>query len=664
MFSIIYFFIFYLSSVSAEDLAQPLEITDRDLRTWSLSSDILEIDSDEQSLFRDSSELLSLVSNSNVAGGTNRMRFFQLRGVGEVSQYENTPTHSISYLVDGVDVTGVLSHWPLLEVATFVVEKQPSTIYFGGQAIGGAVYTTLYRAGDEGRSRASIDARGAHAADLSIPLGGHRLALHYNSDPGFIKNTYYAKPGDSRREAYASLASNWWEGNSLRVQSTVLWSHANNRYDVWSLDNTRSTFSDHPGKDNLAMGGASLNLKYQWDSGLRFEMWSSQVLADSTYSYDSDWGNNAYWNSVPGWSTNYDYFDEFLRERRQGQMRLQLASDLWNFAIHTQNLRESSDSNSYKNSLQRSGVVGDFRQRSHAVHGSYIIDLSSRLRWINSVRYDVVQTEYRDYQTINEKDREPQLGISSQVEFQWNEAAQTQFSIHRGYKNPMINIDPDTPAVDRHVGSESAVHVEIAHRYNTPSLQITSSLFAREAQDQHVRVSRQLDMNDPSSYVYYHDNAATTRYWGYELSGETLGFYSSRWRWSLGVLDARFRDYVFDGQILSDRTVAYAPRQTWALQWMQPISHAWQTSLQWEGKSGFYYSNNHGQKNSGYDVFHAALQWSAGEHEWDLGVRNVLDRDFAIRAFYFANEPPDFPEKLYLQYGAPRTVYMNYRMRF
>ncbi len=644
--------------------AAPILVTDQNDSESSQFKDVIAVSPAEQAVFRDSGDLLQLISNANSVGGTNRLRFFQLRGVGEGSQYENTPTHAITYLVEGVDLTGIMAHWPLLEVDQVAVDKIPRSVGYGGQAMGGVVSTSLTRTGDDYRVRLSGDERGGHAADASAPLGSHRLAVHYNSDPGYIENSVYGKPGDSRHEVYASLVSDWMMTPAGSVQTTLLGAQLRNRYDVWSLNNSLETFSDHPGKDNLDMVGGSLTIRRTFSPNLDVEVWSSLVASEALYSYDSDWGSNPYWQTVPGWNAVYDYFDQFQRQRCQLQQRFTLNMAHFQFAVHAQNLNENSSTASFKNGVQRSVVDGRYRQNSAAVHARYVRKWHSRWEWRLAARYDSVQTRFTDFQSVHERERSPQMAAESRWRYTWNEDHQSQFSVSRGYKNPIINIDPDTPTIDRRVGSESALHWELGHSLKTAEGQFQIAAFVRDGRDQQVRVSRQLDPVDPSTFVYYYDNAATTRYWGYEFSGDHLFANRQRWRWSLGLLQAQFREYVFSGQVLSGRNIANAPKSTWAVQWGQPISRTWTLIMQGEGRSAFYFSNNHGQKSESYQLLHAALQWSSGAHQWDLGVRNVFDRRFATRAFFFANEPPDFAEKLYLQYGTPRTIYMNYRARF
>jgi hypothetical protein len=37
-------------------------------------------------------------------------------------------------------------------------------------------------------------------------------------------------------------------------------------------------------------------------------------------------------------------------------------------------------------------------------------------------------------------------------------------------------------------------------------------------------------------------------------------------------------------------------------------------------------------------------------------MRNALDERYAMRGFFFGNEPPDFPDKLYVQLAEPRSM--------
>ena len=48
-------------------------------------------------------ELIQLVPNLNWSGDGHRARYLQIRGVGELEQYEGAPNPSIGFLIDDID---------------------------------------------------------------------------------------------------------------------------------------------------------------------------------------------------------------------------------------------------------------------------------------------------------------------------------------------------------------------------------------------------------------------------------------------------------------------------------------------------------------------------------------------------------------------------------
>jgi len=47
-----------------------------------------------------------------------------------------------------------------------------------------------------------------------------------------------------------------------------------------------------------------------------------------------------------------------------------------------------------------------------------------------------------------------------------------------------------------------------------------------------------------------------------------------------------------------------------------------------------------------------------------LWARNLFDRRYAVRGFYFGNEPPNFPDTLYTRAGDPRQLGVTFDMNF
>src|ERR1700754_3324650 len=61
-------------------------------------------------------ELLPLIPNLNWSGGSSRPRYFQIRGIGELDQYQGAPNPSVGFLIDDIDFSGVGSAATLFDL--------------------------------------------------------------------------------------------------------------------------------------------------------------------------------------------------------------------------------------------------------------------------------------------------------------------------------------------------------------------------------------------------------------------------------------------------------------------------------------------------------------------------------------------------------------------
>ena len=72
-----------------------------------------------------------------------------------------------------------------------------------------------------------------------------------------------------------------------------------------------------------------------------------------------------------------------------------------------------------------------------------------------------------------------------------------------------------------------------------------------------------------------------------------------------------------------------------------------------EGKDAFYFSDSHNAKSNGYALLNASADYRYDKH-WKVSIwaRNLLDKDYATRGFFFDN---GFGEQRYVQYAEPRV---------
>src|SRR5258706_5730713 len=114
-----------LRSTSVAELPQSVTVIDRDtLRAAGVQH------------FED---VLGLIPDLNWSAGTSRPRFFQLRGIGEVEQYQGAPNPSVGFLIDDIDFSGVGMPATLFDLDHVEVLRGPQGTAYGANALAGLI---------------------------------------------------------------------------------------------------------------------------------------------------------------------------------------------------------------------------------------------------------------------------------------------------------------------------------------------------------------------------------------------------------------------------------------------------------------------------------------------------------------------------------------------
>ena len=638
-------------------------------------------------------DVLPLVPDLNWAGDTSRPRYFQIRGIGELEQYQGAPNPSVGFLIDDIDFSGLGGAATLFDVDRIEVLRGPQATLYGASALAGLIYVKSAAPSETFGGRAELDVGDYGMRSVGAVITGpvkawdsaFRLAAqHYVSD-GFYHNAYLGRRNTNNRDE-TTVRARWRyrPSNTLRVDLSVLHVALNNGYDAWAIDNSRTTQSDQPGEDVQHSTGISLRTAYRGWRGAALTAIATYADSLIGYGYDGDWGNPVLWAPY-----TYQYTEFQARDRSTRSLELRLASTRkggvsWLVGVYAFELREALGDTSIGNyvdpiggysSLSTSVLTSRYRSRNGALYGELDGALGSSAHWSVGLRGERRTAHYGDLttnlgapSTSNAFNPADSLwGGHVSLDYRLGGGEHVYALISRGYKAGGFNLSQGLPANERLFGPESLWNYEIGHKLETADgrIQADTALFYMVRNRPQLKTGTQLVANDPNTFIFYTGNATSGYNYGIE---NTLRWRATR-RWTLGAsfswLQTLYRGFVQNGASLPDRPLAHAPDWQAALnaEWRDPRGPYGRLDL--TGMGGFYYDlPPNPTRSHPYGLMNVKAGWAGARYDVNIWVRNALDKNYTVRGFYFGDEPPDFPNKLYTQLGDPRTWGIHVTLRY
>ena len=634
-------------------------------------------------------ELINVVPNLNWSGDGHRARYLQIRGVGELEQYQGAPNPSVGFLIDDIDFSGIGTIATTFDLQRVEVMRGPQGTRYGANALAGLVYLqstppsaerdgrVQFTAGDDDTLAGGLAIGGAVTADESLLF---RVSAHHHQSNGFRDNSYLGREDtNGRDESTFRGRLRWLPADTLSVDLATLYADVDNGYDAFAIDNSLTMLSDKPGRDAQRSVGASLRV--EWEAWSWASLTSITAAADSdlVFDFDADWGNDASWAPV-----TYDYVSLSDRSRRTLSQEIRLTSNeagrifggttdwlagAYLLALEddlvTVNRGEYFDPGfDFADSLdERFGSA--YEAMNTAVFGQLDTDIGSATRLSIGLRVERRTTEYEDTAGLSAGPSETMTGGELTLSHDHSGELTSYVSLSRGYKAGGFNLGI-VPEDRREFAAESMWNLEAGIKLSLleGAAALNLSAFYSRRDDQQVRTSFQLIPGDPASFVFFTDNAAEGRTLGLEAEfrwsiGDTLEIYANA-----GLLDAEFEAFVTPQVDLSGRAQAHAPDYMLAAGASYRHSSGFFARLDASARDAFYFDVSHDQKSQPYELVNGRIGYEADSWSVQLWARNLFDRDYAVRGFYFGNEPPDFPDTLYTRAGDPRQLGVTFDMRF
>jgi len=621
-------------------------------------------------------DLVTLVPNLTSSSGASRNRFFQIRGIGERSQFVEPVNPSVGILLDGIDLSGAGGALTLYDLSQAEVLRGPQGTLMGANALAGLI--ALKSQGTDSQintASAGIENYGGRrlgirtGGSLSANLRGRIAIQHYESD-GYVDNHWLNRSDTNARDELTARGALTWEGGNHSMEAAVYYTDLNNGYDAFSLDNTRWTLSDQPGEDDLRLKAGRIN----WQTtlaNLDSVLQVSHASTDTVYGYDEDWSHVGI---APGWE--YSSYDEYVRDRTMNSLEWRLQSNEpggrdWVIGTY---LRDESERLTRQYTYLSSPFNSDINTQTTALFGQINQHLGGRLAGFVGARLERRDSEYGDNAGVD-KDFDHnywtgRLGLIWRYEVD----SQLYVTMSRGARAGGANagllasvaaLPPQNQDAVSALGvfqEETLLSAELGWQAHWPTHGLRSRLaaFAMDRDDQQAKGSLVIPRTDGSTaFIDYTDNAAASRYTGLEWEAQWQPLPLWLVEMNLGVLNAHFDDYVSaTGEDLSGRDQPQAPS------WQYLIAASWRpsalfsTRVEMVGHDAYFFSDRHDVRSVETHQLNASVSGDWGQWRWTLWGRNLTDDTTFVRGFgTFGNDPrKEYALEPYRQFGEPRIV--------
>ncbi|MAD91243.1 MAG: TonB-dependent receptor [Gammaproteobacteria bacterium] len=625
-------------------------------------------------------ELINVVPNLNWSGDGNRARYFQIRGVGERSQYEGAPNPSIGFLVDDIDFSGIGTIATLFDIQSIEVLRGPQGSRYGANALGGLIYMRSTEPSLERKGKVQIGVAGDSSFSLGAALGGRldknasttfRVSAHKHQSDGFRRNAYLnSNKTNGRDESTIRARLRYLDNDSFEANVSLMYANIDNGYDAFSVDNSYITLSDKPGKDAQESKGASLRLNWSEFGNGSLTSITSIAISDIKFSFDADWGNEDSWSPF-----TYDYETLNDRKRHTLSQEFRYEAENWLFGLYVLNLNDGLSTLNlgdyydpiydYTDTLNYT-FNSDYKATNLSLFSQYNIEIKGDTHISTGLRFERRSTKYIDSETLQADPSETLWGGEIGIVHNLNDLISVFAGLSKGYKASGFNLGV-LPENLRYYSDEALWMTEIGTKASllNQSLFLNTSVFYQWRVDQQVRTSFQLTPGDPTTFGFAALNIDKSETFGLEAELNWKPHQDWQLYLNIGLLDGKFKKVPFNLGIDSilNRQQAHAPAYTLAGGIVYRPENGMFARLDVTAKDEFYFSTSHDQRSQSFGLMNARVGYEKNNWLISLWGRNLFNKEYAVRGFFFGNEPPNFPDTLYTRFGDPQQFGVTIEMK-
>jgi len=618
-------------------------------------------------------DLIHAIPNVNYASGSNRARFFQIRGIGERSQFSSPLNSSVGLLIDNVDFSGAGTIATMMDVQQVEVLRGPQGTRYGANALAGLINIKTNDPADTfaANFKASIaeyDTK-TFGGMLTGPLSDnvqYRLAAEKHRSDGYYDNRFLGIDDNNGRDELTIRGK-------LRIQASDTWNinisvsniDVDNGYDAFTFDNNRHTLSDEPGHDR--QDSSSFGIDSTWNLA-NFKLVTIVNFADSDieYGYDEDW-------TFTGFHPfGYTSTDNYIRDRKTRSAEIRLISnetsrifnDSTEWVVGLYSLL-SDEHLVRKYTFLSADFASNYDFDTHAIFFQLDSSLTDKLVLSSGIRFEKRETRYDNSDGVAFNPDENLWGGRVALKLFVNDNNMAYASVARGYKAGGFNTDGTLDVDLREFDEEYLIEYEVGVKSKLldNQLQFRAAIFYDDRRDQQVKSSVVRIRTDGSTeFIDFLGNAAEGTNKGLEIEVNWYATDNFEIAAGVGLLSAEFDKFINEfGEDLSGRDQAQAPSYMYHLAAEYRKSN-WYFQISLDGKDDYFFSDRHAVKSNKYALLNANISYETGRWKISVWGRNLNDKDYFTRAFgSFGNDPrKNYVTEPYFQFGEPRIIGLSF----
>ncbi|TMP29884.1 TonB-dependent receptor [Pseudoalteromonas rubra] len=620
-------------------------------------------------------ELLNSTANVNFTAGASRGRFVQIRGVGLRSQFVDPITPSVGMLVDGINYSGLGGSALLFDIDQVTLYRGPQGTRFGADAMGGIIDLQSHAPTQDTDLKLRLGAGNYNSYEAGLAAGtgltdntAARFSVYQRGSDGYVDNLYLDKPTQDQEESLARFKLSSQLTDALTMNLVVHHIDINNGYDGFTLDNTRNSVANQPGKDTQKSDAFAISALYTGLSAFDIELQGTGLQADTEYSYDEDWtchdATQAQLCAAGLHPDHYVGFDNYLRDHERGSLEIKLKDKQGDWVIGAYAQRRD-----VALSRRNATFKSHYDVSNQAVFGQKVTLLNDQTRLITGLRVERYDSEYTDSNGFTIDQDDTMVGGKLALEYQVVPRTMIYTSLSRGYKVGGANGEALAKFKDKGFSiPASAFSFEPEYLWNAEfgvkgqsedkkhTLAVTAFYMERE--------DMQLKQWTVSGVQFagFISNAGKGENYGLEIEGQRVFTDQLTLNYSLGYLDTKIEDFVTtSGENFDGREQAQSPKYQYAFSADYSVLENLVVTLGLEGKDDYFFSDSHNEQAPSQNLINASVSYY-GE-QWSLTAwgRNLADRDVPVRGFYIMNDPRiGYETSRYVQYGEPRVFGLTF----